>query len=354
MTKFSFRYYSKTSLAVRLSISALLVILLVLLFVFERPISKALYKWDDRQIASTSQVSFIDVGQGDATLLELADGKNMLIDCGPKSAGDELISYLKERQIQTIDYFLITHADADHVGGGVHIFQNFDVLEFYRPMTYSASEEQFLDYPVHDTQIYDEVIQAAQQEQAEIFFTSDALSWGSEGGSYYIRVLYPDQPYSNNNDSSAVIKAQIEGFSFMLTGDADTDVEASLIQKYGSQLHSEVLKVAHHGSNTSTSEDFLAAVSPNYAIISVGENSYGHPTDEVLSRLAVAGATVLTTMDEGSIITLIGEGRMQILGVDGKHIDLAMITVIVAVIILALFGIPDFWKKKVKLKKSKK
>lgn len=353
MKKLNFNYFSKKSFIIRLIISILLVAMLILIFVFERQISKFIYKWDDNQIESTSQVSFIDVGQGDATLLELSDGKNMLIDCGPKSSADELVKYLKNREIETIDYFLITHADADHVGGGVQIFENFDVLEFYRPMTYSSSEEKIEDYPVHDTIVYDDIIRASIEEQCDMFFTSDSISWGSEDGDYFIQVLYPDKAYKENNDSSAVIKATIEDSSFLLTGDADTGVEKELISRYGATLHCDVLKVGHHGSDTSTSEKFVEVVCPNYAIISVGKNSYGHPKQEVLDVLEMSGITVLTTMEKGDIIALIGNGRMQITGVDGKHIDLAMITVIICLIILALFGVPDLKKKQVKTNNKK-
>lgn len=353
MKKLNFSYFSKKSFIIRLIISILLITLLVLVFLFERQISKFIYKWEDNQIESTSQVSFIDVGQGDATLLELSDGKNMLIDCGAKSSADELVDFLKGRQIETIDYFLITHADADHVGGGVEIFENFDVLEFYRPMTYSKSEEKVEDYPVHDTLVYDDIIKASIENQCKMFYTSDSIFWGNENGDYFIQVLYPDKAYNENNDSSAVIKATIEDVTFLLTGDADVGVEKKLIEKYGAKLRSDVLKVGHHGSDTSTSEEFVNVVMPSYSIISVGENSYGHPTQEVLDILNSSGSTVLTTMEQGDIIALISNGRLQITGVDGKHIDLAMITVIVFLIILMLFGVPDFKKNQVKTNKKK-
>ena len=352
MRKLNFKYFSKKSLVVRLTLSALLIAFLILIFLFESQISRFVYKWDENQINSTSQVSFIDVGQGDATLLEFCDGKKMLVDCGAKSSADELVAYLKNRQIKTIDYFLVTHADADHVGGGVAIFKNFDVLEFYRPMTYSLSEEKIEDYPVHDTIVYDDLIKASIDEQCKMFFTSNAISWGSENGDYFVQVLYPDKAYDENNDSSAVIKATIEDVTYLLMGDADIGIENKLIEEYGAELHCDVLKVGHHGSDTSTSEEFVRVASPNYSIISVGENSYGHPTQEVLDILNSFGSTVLTTLEKGDILSLIGNGRMQIIGVDGKHIDLAMITVIVCLIVLALFGIPDLPKRQDKTNKK--
>lgn len=354
MKKINFKHFSKTSLTIRIILSLILIAFLVVVLIYERPISKYIYKWDDREIVASSKVSFIDVGQGDATLIELCDGKTMLIDCGPKSSAQSLVSYIKERNISTIDYFLVTHADADHIGGGVQIFENFDVKEFYRPMTYSSSETPVEDYPVHSTLMYDQVINAAVEEQAEMFFTSDAISWGSEDGDYFIKVLYPDKAYNDNNESSAVIKAQLNGFSFLLTGDADKNVEEKLIDKYGSYLHCNVLKVAHHGSNTSTCEEFVNMVKPSYAIISVGDNSYGHPNEDVLATLQNANAMIYSTKDMGSIVVLIGDGILNIVGADGKHIDTALITVVVCVLILLLFGIPDFKKKTTQTKKTKK
>ena len=346
MTKLNFKHFSKASLITRIVLTTILLVLLLLLFLYEKPISQSLYNWSDEQFTATSQVSFIDVGQGDATLLELPDGKNMLVDCGPSSSSDDLVDYLNDQGVETIDYFLITHPDADHVGGGVAIFENFNVLEFYRPLIYSSSEENTNNYPVHDTQVYDNLIKAAVEEQCAMFFTSDALSWGSVDGAYFIQVLYPDTVYSDSNDASAVLKAEIEGFSFLLTGDADTGVEEKLIEEYGNTLHAEVLKVGHHGSRYSTSTEFVETVGPSYAIISVGNNSYGHPSEQVLNILSEAGVTTLTTLEEGDIVASIGSGRLNVGGLDGRHIDLAMITVIIAIIILMLWGVPDFWRKK--------
>lgn len=355
MTKLNFKYFSKPSLTIRIILSLILIVFVALIIVYKKPISQKIYKWEESPVQAVAKVSFIDVGQGDSTFIELPDGKNMLIDCGAKSASSKIVDFLNEKDVETINYFLITHADADHVGGGVAVFENFEIENFYRPMMYSESEEKIEDYPTHDTIVYDDIIRSAIEENCEMFFTSDATSWSSLDGSYEIKVLYPDAVYSDNNESSAVIKAEINDFKFLFMGDADVKVEEKLIEKYGFDLHVDVLKVGHHGSNTSTSQEFVDAVRPSYAIISVGEdNSYGHPSEDVLQILNDAKVTVLTTIEKQDIEAVVGESALNVASVEGKYVDVAMICVIVGVVILILWGVSDLHKKSAKGKKSKK
>ena len=352
--KINLNLYSKTSLIIRIVISIILIALIGVVIGLREEISRKVYNWGEAIESPDFVVHYIDVGQGDATLIEFDDGKNMLIDCGPTSAADELVDYLNQQQVETIDYFLITHPDADHVGGGVHIFQQFQVKNFYRPMYASASEANLQDYPVHETLIYDNVINAAYAEiGSQMFYSSTALS-PIEGEKYQVNFLYPDQAYSSTNASSAILQIELDGFKFLFMGDAEIAQENKIIDEYGYSLRADVLKVGHHGASTSTSEELLAYVSPYYAIISVGENSYGHPSQEVISNLTKYNVNYFTTMDEGSITISIKNGALVVGKNQGKMIDYALITVILAMILFITWGVPDFKRKKRASKDIKK
>lgn len=342
----NFNKYSKTSLIIRIMISIILIALIGVVVGLREEISRKVYNWGAVVENPDFVVHYIDVGQGDATLIQFDDGKNMLIDCGPTSSSDELVEYLNNEEVEIIDYFLITHPDADHIGGGVRIFQEFQVKNFYRPMFASASEENLQDYPVHDTQIYDKVLNAFYSEEgAQMFYTSDALN-AIEGVNYQVNFLYPDTVYSDTNACSAVLQIELDGFKFLFMGDAEITEENKIIQEYGFSLKSDILKVGHHGAKTSTSEQLLSYVQPYYAVISVGKNSYGHPSSEVISNLTKFNVNYFTTIDDGNISISIKNGSLMVGESQGQMIDYALITVILAMILFITWGLPDFKRKK--------
>lgn len=356
MRKISFKnYYSKKSLVIRLAVSIFLLTAIALVIVFRVPISRKIYRWDNElKEPADFAIHYIDVGQGDSTLIEFDDGKNMLIDCGSRASADSLVSYIQSVGVETIDYLLLTHADEDHVGGGVKVFDNFIVKNFYRPLTRSLSETEPEDYYSHDTLIYDKVIRAFYEEEgAQMFYAKEGTN--IIGENYVVKILYPDRSYSDTNATSAVLHAELGGTKFLFMGDAAHAQETKIYKKYGQSLKADVLKVGHHGAKTSTSTNFLSYVNPDYAVISAGkDNQYGHPTEQVLNNLSLFNVTYFSTIDYGNIVFKT-KGSKIYTGIEqGKMIDYALICTILGMILLVVWGIPDFkGSKQAKIENNK-
>lgn len=231
------------------------------------------------------KVTFIDVGQADSILIE-CNNHNMLIDAGNNEDGEKLASYLKKQNINHFDYVFATHPHEDHIGGMDDIIKQIKIDNFYMPdvITTTRTFEDVLD-ALEEKGIYYQVPDIDEEMNL-----SDAI----------IKVLYVGNNVSNLNESSVVLKLEYGNISFLLTGDATSEVENKIIDK---NLKSEVLKVGHHGSNYSTSDDFLKKVSPKYAVISVGKNNvYKHPSNDVLNKLEKTSAKIYRTDEKGSII----------------------------------------------------
>lgn len=232
-------------------------------------------------------VHFLDIGQGDSSLI-LCDGKTMLIDGGDKSAGRTVYTYLKKLGIDYLDYVVCTHADADHVGGLSGALEYATVGTVYCPVS---------DY---DSQAFSNFKTRVQAQGKTLVCPQADLTFSL--GSAVVTVLAPREVYSDNNNTSIVLRIVYGETSFLFTGDAEYDSEAAMCDA-GVSLRSTVLKVGHHGSDTSTSIRFLREVMPQYAVISCGTgNKYGHPTEQTLSRLSQSGATVYRTDRQGDVI----------------------------------------------------
>lgn len=233
-------------------------------------------------------VHFIDVGQADASLV-ICDGKTMLIDGGNRADSSLIATYLKKQNIDFLDYVICTHAHEDHVGGLSGALATVKAGCVYAPKTTS------------DSKAYTNFTQKVREQGLTIQHPSPGttLSLGSSN----VMFLGPiTEDTDELNNTSIVLKITYGSTSFLFTGDAERDEEQDIINA-GYDLSADVLKVGHHGSHSSTSYVFLREVMPKYAIISVGkDNSYGHPTDEVLSRLHDADATVYRTDILGDII----------------------------------------------------
>jgi competence protein ComEC len=240
-------------------------------------------------------VSVIDVGQGDSILI-MSEGETLLVDAGENGA--EVVSYLEKQKIAEIDYLVATHADRDHIGGMVEVLNKFDVEHDVIAPELASGTETYKDFA------------AAVNREPGVSLTTPAVGTSYELGDATIVVIANGTGEIKTNESSIVLKVICGGKSILLTGDIPASVERKLIAS-GQPLDSDVLKVAHHGSNGSSTTAFLAAVSPEIAVISVGAtNSYGHPRQEVLDRLKEAQATVYRTDEGGTVRLLFSDGAI--------------------------------------------
>ena len=222
------------------------------------------------------QIHTIDVGQGDSFLIKLPNEKTLLIDCGGYDKGEIVSSYISQyfsnERLSKIDYFVLTHPDIDHIGGGKLVVDKFQIENIYRPKYYSIFEEENglieNDYKISDSLTYDYIIQNAYKNNINMIFSEKGLKIEENG--FKIEFLSPKKDfYSSSNDYSSVIMISCQGKKALFMGDASTDIETTLIEDYGNDLKADILKLGHHGSKTSTSEEFLAKVAPSYSIISV-------------------------------------------------------------------------------------
>ena len=248
----------------------------------------------------TVEIHMIDVGQGDSILVMAPEG-NILVDAGDDKAEDEykLRTYLDSLGIETIDYFILTHYDADHIGGADMILETYSVKTV-------IIEEYYYE---KETSVYKDYLNALASSPDTV--TKDPYA-GEEMtfGELHLKFLGPDERFYEKNNDSIVVRLDFGENSIMMTGDAETEAENALVSTYSvSELDCDVLKVGHHGSTTSTAKNFLVAVSPDYAIISCGiDNSFGHPKAEILDRLANAGARIFRTDKTGNIV-LVFDGK---------------------------------------------
>ncbi|MGM9680708.1 MAG: ComEC/Rec2 family competence protein [Eubacteriales bacterium] len=232
-------------------------------------------------------LTFLDVGQGDCTLIRTPQGGTALIDCGTTDSSDSVVAALMGQGIREIDFLIFSHAHEDHVGGAVSILNSFTVKKIYMG-----------DYDLSGD-VGSKILLAADCP-IEPLTAGDRITLdGVE-----ITVLAPDHAAENGeNNDSLVLRLNIGGVGMLFTGDLEAEGEDQLVDRYGSDLHADLLKVAHHGSNYSTSERFLDAVSPSAAVISVGAyNTFGHPGLLLLERLSGQGISVYRTDQMGSVV----------------------------------------------------
>lgn len=308
------------------------------------------------------KVYFIDIGQGDCIFIELPDGKNMLIDTGEKrNAGKAKIDkYLRDEKGNkvTIDYCVATHPDSDHIGLMPYVYEQYDVLKSYRPYVYSENKSaSALSYELNkgikiknSSNIYYDYITNVNAEQTywEFFKDDSDFSNGFTGkdGEIYEYTVNFVMPYADNlndyqyfttpNDFSAVIMLEYADRKILFTGDIEYETgkkgaEQSFIREFSTSnpamVDCDVLKVAHHGSDSSTSPEFLSLVKPEYSVISCGlSNKHRHPLKSTLDNLVNCGSEIYRTDLQGTIIlTIDSKGIMtfekQTNKYDGKILD---------------------------------
>ena len=241
-------------------------------------------------------VHFIDVGQADCALLE-SGGEYMLIDGGNREDGRLVISYLEQQGVEELAAVVCTHAHEDHVGGLPSVLAVYPTHAVYAPTRTYAS------------MVFDDFVYYADQQRLEITIPSPGDSWTL--GETSVTVLGPVQSYADPNDTSIILRVEYGDTSFLFTGDMETSAENDMLDYWGSRMswETDVLKVGHHGSDTSTGYRFLNEVSPDYAVISVGKgNSYGHPADSTMKRLEQYTSSIYRT-DLSSTVSVYSDGE---------------------------------------------
>jgi len=242
-------------------------------------------------------VAFLNVGQGDAIFIQAPNGNQMLIDGGPGKSVLRELSAVMPFYDRSIDVILATHADQDHVGGLPDVFKKYKVNVFIEPGVSGESSSY---------QELEKIVANKNSSTNEVEIKKILAKRGMNidlGGGVILQILFPDRNLvvTETNTSSIVAKLVYGENEFLLTGDSPKTIEEYLVS-FGN-LQSDVLKVAHHGSKNSDDENFVSAVSPKYAVISVGQdNKYGHPNEETLKTLNNLGIKILRTDELGRII----------------------------------------------------
>ena len=237
-------------------------------------------------------VAFLDVGQGDAIFIQAPNGNQILIDGGQNKAVLRELSKIMPFYDRSIDVVIQTHPDADHIGGLVEVLRRYDVGLVVESGVGSESP------------IYREIQRIIEKKEIKNVLAQRGMRVDIDDGTY-IDVLFPDRKVGDldPNDASVVLKLVYGDNSFLLTGDSPKKIEKYLVYLNEDVLDVDVLKIGHHGSKTSTSELFLGYASPEFAIISSGEdNSYGHPHEEVLDILEKFEIEILRTDESGTIV----------------------------------------------------
>jgi competence protein ComEC len=250
------------------------------------------------------EVIFFDVGQGDAIFIETPQRHQFLIDGGPSSAILEKLGKEMLFWDRSIDLVILTHPEKDHLIGLIEVLKRYKIENIlWTGVLRDIPEFKEWQKLIKEEKAKVKIAQAGQK----IIFSSR-----SDFVDKYVDILHPfenldGQEFKNSNNTSIISKLNFNEISFLFTGDAYESVEKKLLEKE-TELRSDVLKVGHHGSKTSTCEEFLEIVSPEIAIIQVGENKYGHPHPEVLERLKKFGTKILRTDEDGDI-KIISDGE---------------------------------------------
>ena len=250
-------------------------------------------------ISPNNKITYIDVGQGDSSLLEL-DKKVILIDTGGKISKynsndiseNTILPFLKSKGIRKIDYLVLTHGDYDHMGEAINLVNNFKV----KKVIFNCGEFNDLEK---------ELIKVLDKKKIKYYSCIKELN--IDNNKFY---FLQTKEYDNENDNSNVIYTELDSYKFMFMGDAGVEKEKDILNKYNISSI-DVLKVGHHGSKTSSSKEFINEINPNYSIISVGKNNrYGHPNKEVLNNLSYS--KIYRTDQDGSVMFKIKNNKLRI------------------------------------------
>jgi len=255
-------------------------------------VSNALFEADTPIIIVDGEIAvhFIDVGQGDSVLIHTDQG-SVLIDGGDSHMGQQVVDYLRRAGVTELAYVVATHPHADHIGGLIEVLHQLPVGMLIMP-------------PVaHTTLTFERFLDAIEYNNVPL--REPVVGSSFDVGDAQFTIIAPNSTgHSNLNDYSVSVRLVFGATSFVFTGDAEATAELEMIDA-GHNLTADVLHVGHHGSNTSTAQEFLDAIDPSIAVINVGAgNSYGHPHNAVMSRLRVAGIRIYRTDHHGNVVVV--------------------------------------------------
>lgn len=316
------------------------------------------------------EIHFIDVGQGDAIAMRFSNGKTMLVDAGPIKGENNLRTYLNnvffKGYDRVFDYVLLTHSDADHCGNMAMILHNYTINKFFRPYIFNESETatEGLKLPTSKIELYTNVVNLLKSNAiaTEFFKAGDIIDIGDGIKiDFYAPV---DINVDKVNDFSPIMVVSDNEKLVCLTGDASIEEEAESMDNY-TLPDVDLLKLGHHGSKNSTSAEFLVQIQPEYVVAQVGNNSYGHPSSDVLTRLANYDeaygkhtySEFLNNLDDGNIIYHVEAGNdFAVLLVDRMtsfaFVDWYIVVIIIAGVATVFVFVPKT-KKYTKKKKTK-
>ena len=276
-----------------------LCILALMWFVFKPAQEENIYEVPDGE----AQFHFIDVGQGDATLIK-AGNKNILIDTGDRDAKDSLLAYLNSHGVDKIDYFVVTHFDSDHFANATTVLETYDVKNVIIP-------DQ-----VKTTKTYETFITKLEQQKLEnkvnVYQANSMIGDTIDVNGLEMKVLAPlKNDYDDSNDYSVCLMVRYGNKKVLLTGDAEKEAEQDIVSRYGTDvLGCDVFKLGHHGSRTSSSQGLLNKATPSAVIVSCGiGNEYGHPHAETMER--VSNLDCYRTDIQGTIVLTIANDSLQ-------------------------------------------
>ena len=335
-----------TDVLLRTSISVLFTSIFIILFVV---CGGLFYFYSEviveQYIGYDFQVHFIDVGQGDSILIKFPNNETMLIDAGEEEEGKSVTNYtkrfLKEEGLEKLIYVVMTHPDADHIGGLLSVLNEIEVDTVYRPKVYTQEEYNNLNTTenlmISTTNTYNQVLSLIKEKGCQEIFSERGLNLNLGGCD--LEFLSPElNYYTSTNNISAVIMLTYQTKKFLFTGDADSQIEQTLLSQYGEELQADVLKVAHHGSNSSSSIEFLEVVSPEYSVLSVAQNK-DLPSVTVLNRLNSIDSEILTTSSNGSMAFTIENDEVIVATIENPSMDIALLISIYVLLLIFTWGI---------------
>lgn len=241
-------------------------------------------------LTDTMKVHFINVGQGDSILISV-NNKNLLIDSGPRSNEKDFFNYLKSIKLNKLDYVIATHPHEDHIGNMDTLIKKYPIETFLAPKVTA------------NTKSFEDMIEALIDKNLKIIPLKAGNTSIDLGPNTKVTVFSPNKDtYTNENNYSPIIKIQFYNTSFLLTGDAESIAENEVLSQ-NFNIESDVIKIGHHGSNTSTSDEFFKSVNPSIAVISCGKyNQYNHPSAETKQLLKKYNTKTYRTDLDGTIV----------------------------------------------------